>query len=304
MVATTARTDTRTFGPQASNIRPCKRSPGSHITLGGEEFFAWLVSIVTSIPALKFTASGMGLDVAQELDKTGLWKVHIIGSNANRGEEAAASLRNTIFHQVDVTKYEQQGAAFDKIFNEERRLDFVLANAGIAEDTTMFFARHPTGIPPPPDMTGLTDINFTGAIYTSYLAMHYFRRSPEKTKGNRHLIIMSNGLVGFTRSVGKWLLDEGVKVNTVCPGVVLTPLMTTELQAFFPEKIVMKMSDVTNVVLKLISGTEVTDSNGTSVPSDQLHSRAILISGKQYHYVEMPEYFDEKTQLTHQHMMG
>ncbi|RAQ50275.1 short-chain dehydrogenase [Aspergillus flavus] len=266
--------------------------------------------------------SGMGLDVAQELDKTGLWKVHIIGSNANRGEEAAASLRNTIFHQVDVTKYEQQGAAFDKIFNEEKRLDFVLANAGIAEDTAMFFASHPTGIPPPPDMTGLTDINFTGAIYTSYLAMHYFRRSPEKTKGNRHLIIMSSigglypcahtpvysatkhGLVGFTRSVGKRLLDEGVKVNTVCPGVVLTPLMTMELQAFFPEKIVMNMSDVTNVVLKLISGTEVTGSNGTSVPSDQLHSRAILISGKQYHYVEMPEYFDEETQLTHQHMMG
>ncbi|KAE8157648.1 hypothetical protein BDV40DRAFT_292470 [Aspergillus tamarii] len=266
--------------------------------------------------------SGMGLDVAQELDKTGLWKIHIIGSNPNRGEEAAATLKNTVFHQVDVTKYEQQGAAFDKIFNEERRLDFVLANAGIAEDTTMFFARHDTGIPPPPDMTGLTDINFTGAIYTSYLAMHYFRRSPEETKGNRHLVIMASigglypcehtpvysatkhGLVGFTRSVGKRLLDEGVKVNAVCPGVVLTPLMTPELQALFPRKILMSMSDVTNVVLKLISGNEVTDSKGTSVPSDQLHSRAILVSGKKYYHVEMPEYFDEETQLTHQYMMG
>ena len=120
---------------------------------------------------------------------------------------------------------------------------------------------------------------------------------------NRSLHLL-DGLVGFTRSVGKRLLDEGVKVNAVCPGVVLTPLMTPELQALFPRKILMSMSDVTNVVLKLISGNEVTDSKGTSVPSDQLHSRAILVSGKKYYHVEMPEYFDEETQLTHQYMMG
>ncbi|OJJ68353.1 hypothetical protein ASPBRDRAFT_160312 [Aspergillus brasiliensis CBS 101740] len=265
--------------------------------------------------------SGIGLDVAQQLDATGLWKIHIIGSNLSRGEKAAASLKNTIFHQVDVTKYEQQSATFDKIFNEEKRLDFVFANAGIAEDT-VFFSRHDTGIPPRPDISGVTDINLTGAIYTSYLAMHYFRRSPEETMGKRNLIITSSigglypcmhtpvytatkhALVGFTRSVGKQLWDEGVKVNAICPGVVITPMITPELKAFFSERVLISMSDVTNVVLKLISEDEVTDSKGTFVSRDRLHSQAILVSGEKYYCVDMPEYFDEETQLTHQHMMG
>ncbi|GLB22590.1 hypothetical protein AtubIFM61612_003164 [Aspergillus tubingensis] len=265
--------------------------------------------------------SGIGLDVAQQLDLTGLWKVHIIGSNLERGKAATASLKNTTFHQADVTKYEQQGNTFQKIFNEEKRLDFVFANAGVAEDT-VFFSKHETGIPPRPDIAGLTDINLTGAIYTSYLAMHYFRRSPEVTMGKRNLIITSSigglypcmhtpvysatkhALVGFTRSVGKQLWNEGVKVNAICPGVVITPMITPELKAYFSEKVLITPSDVTNVILKLISQDDVTDSKGTFVSRDQLHSQAILVSGEKYYCVDMPEYFDEETQLTHQHMMG
>ncbi|BCR98303.1 SDR family oxidoreductase [Aspergillus luchuensis] len=265
--------------------------------------------------------SGIGLDVAQRLDLTGLWKVHIIGSNLERGKAAAASLKNTTFHQADVTKYEQQGNTFQKIFNEEKRLDFVFANAGVAEDT-VFFSKHETGIPPRPDIAGLTDINLTGAIYTSYLAMHYFRRSPEVTMGKRNLIITSSigglypcmhtpvysatkhALVGFTRSIGKQLWNEGVKVNAICPGVVITPLITPELKAYFSEKVLITTSDVTNVIFKLISQDDVRDSKGTFVSRDQLHSQAILVSGEKYYCVDIPEYFDEVTQLTHQHMMG
>ena len=133
----------------------------------------------------------MGLDVAQTLNKTGLWKVHILGSNSHRGEEAATPLNNTTYHQVDVTNYDQQATTFDSIFAEEKRLDFVFANAGIAQDTTTFFAEH-EGIPPKPNIGGIVDINLTGAIHTAYLAMHYFRRSPEETRGKRNLVLMSS----------------------------------------------------------------------------------------------------------------
>lgn len=104
--------------------------------------------------------------------------------------------------------------------------------------------------------------------------------------------------------MGKQLWNEGVKVNAICPGVVLTPLLTPELKAYFSENVLLTMSDVTNVILKLISEEEVTDSKGTFVPGDQLHSQAILVSGEKYYCVDMPEYFDEETQLTHKHMMG
>ncbi|GAT21148.1 short-chain dehydrogenase [Aspergillus luchuensis] len=262
------------------------------ITEVGSQFTVELIG--NNSNEVNSTASGIGLDVAQRLDLTGLWKVHIIGSNLERGKAAAASLKNTTFHQADVTKYEQQGNTFQKIFNEEKRLDFVFANAGVAEDT-VFFSKHETGIPPRPDIAGLTDINLTGAIYTSYLAMHYFRRSPEVTMGKRNLIITSSidALVGFTRSIGKQLWNEGVKVNAICPGVVITPLITPELKAYFSEKVLITTSDVTNVIFKLISQDDVRDSKGTFVSRDQLHSQAILVSGEKYYCVDIPEYFDE-----------
>ncbi|KAJ6037217.1 hypothetical protein N7540_001496 [Penicillium herquei] len=267
--------------------------------------------------------SGMGLDVAQRLDGSGLWKVHILGTNQERGEEAAAPLNNTTFHQVNVTNYQEQAAAFDKIFKEHQRLDFVFANAGKAPSPPInaFFAKHETDIPPEPASMDLLNINFIGAIHTCYLAMHYFRRSPEETKGKRHLVLNSSigglypcvqvplysagkhGLVGFTRSVGKELWEEGVKVNAICPGVVITPLLTPEIKAIYPEKIRIPMENVTDIVLKIISRNEVKDSKGICVSSEELYSRVILIVGKNYYFVDHPEYFDDETTLTHKDMM-
>lgn len=86
--------------------------------------------------------------------------------------------------------YQKLAGVFDQIFNDAGRIDFVFANAGIA-DNIDFFAEVETGIPPEPG-SELVDINVNGALYTSYLAMHYFRRSPESTKGQRNLILTSS----------------------------------------------------------------------------------------------------------------
>ncbi|KAJ5278843.1 hypothetical protein N7478_004215 [Penicillium angulare] len=271
--------------------------------------------------------SGMGLDVAQQLDKTGAWKVHIIGSNKERGENAAASLENTTFHQVDVKSYDEQGAAFDEIFNEHQRLDFVFVNAGIAQNVNTMYTYHDTtGIPPRPipssnGIEGVLDINLTGAIYTSYLAMHYFRRSPEETRGERHLILTSSiggiypcvhtpiyvatkhAMIGFTRSMAPRLWRDGIKMNAICPGTVITPLLTDEIKAFFDKAALIKMSHVTDVVFKCISGHEMTDSKGVSVPADELFGRSILISVERFFFVEMPELFDEPMRITYKGMV-
>lgn len=98
--------------------------------------------------------------------------------------------------------------------------------------------------------------------------------------------------------------SEGVRVNAVCPGVVITPLLTPELRAFFDDKTLIEMGHVTDVILKVISGDEVTDSKGVSVPSEEFHSRAVLISRESYYFVEMPQYFDDGTALTHHGMMN
>lgn len=138
----------------------------------------------------KITASGIGLAVAKDLIQTGGWQVNIIGSNQERGQDAAASLLNVTFYQADVRNYQQLAGVFDQIFHATGRIDFVFANAGRAEYTD-FFVKSETGIPPEPS-SEIVDVNLNGALYTSYLAMHYFRRSPESTKGYKNLILTSS----------------------------------------------------------------------------------------------------------------
>lgn len=110
-------------------------------------------------------------------------------------------------------------------------------------------------------------------------------------------------MIGFTRSIGKKLWEEGIKVNAICPGVVETPLLTPELKSIFGKSLV-PISSVTDVVMEVLSGNEIVDSKGMAVSGEGLHSRGILISGTNQYFVEMPEMYDEEIHITQKAMMG
>ncbi|KAJ5791721.1 uncharacterized protein N7518_008732 [Penicillium psychrosexuale] len=265
--------------------------------------------------------SGIGLAVSKDLSQTGSWQVNIIGTNQERGQEVTASLLNVTFYQADVRNYQQLAAVFDQIFNATGRIDFVFANAGRA-DYTDFFAKSETGIPPEPS-SELVDVNVNGALYTSYLAMHYFRRSPELTKGHRNLILMSSigglypcmltpvysstkhALIGFTRSVGERLWEDGIRVNALCPGVVETPLLSNEaFNAIFSREILIPIDVVTGVVSELLSGADMVVAKGMRVAGNEMHSRALHVSGKSFLFIEKREFHDEQSRITWAAMMG
>jgi NAD(P)-dependent dehydrogenase (short-subunit alcohol dehydrogenase family) len=243
-----------------------------------------------------------------------------------------------------VRNYEQLASVFDQIYNVNQRLDFVFANAGVADYNDYYAVQPGTGIPPKPD-PGVVDINLDGALYTGYLAMHYFRRCPESTKGDRNLIFTSSigglypcelspvyvstkrmskkkgsfeyfimiwltkitdALIGYTRSVGKRLWAEGIRVNAICPGVVETPLLTAsdEYSSIFPKEVHIEMQVVTSVVSRLLSGTEMVDGKGMRVGSDEMHSRALHISAKTFFFIEKPDIYDKEAQMTWNVMMA
>lgn len=92
-------------------------------------------------------------------------------------------------------------------------------------------------------------------------------------------------------------------MNAICPGVVETPLLTPEIKSIFGKSLV-AISSVTDVVMEFLAGNEMIDSKGRAISGEELHSRAILISGENRYFFEMPEVYDEETRITFDAMMG
>ena len=127
------------------------------------------------------------------LSKRKDWKVHCFDSHAQRGEDLTKQWPNVTFHQVNVTDYQNLGTAFKNVFTSSgNRLDFVFANAGILEKSNFYADTKSDGLdPPPPPDTICVDVNLKGVIYSSTLAVHYFRQSPHKGKGANLVVTAS-----------------------------------------------------------------------------------------------------------------
>lgn len=142
----------------------------------------------------------MGLAVAQTLASRQDWNVHILDLNAQRGQKVAQSSPNITFHKVDITDYASLSSAFKTVFlsrPEAPRIDFVFANAGVIESRDFYAAFSKQNVPdaePPPEPNMLSiDVDMKGVVTTSYLALHYFRRSIHAGKGANLIITASCG---------------------------------------------------------------------------------------------------------------
>ncbi|XHG08123.1 hypothetical protein AWENTII_011242 [Aspergillus wentii] len=129
------------------------------------------------------------------------------------------------------------GDTFRSVFTSNGRLDSVFANAGVIERTNFFAASESDEPPPKPDLRVL-DIDLKSVVLTSYLAQHYFRRSPGHGKGAILVITASCGGGGgvypswsvplysaakrFMRSIVPNFALDGIRVNAICPSAVQT----------------------------------------------------------------------------------
>ncbi|KAJ9608384.1 hypothetical protein H2200_007372 [Cladophialophora chaetospira] len=209
-------------------------------------------------------ASGFGASCSRH------WSSHganiIIGDiNAKQGTALIASLRqssnsqNHHFIPLDVTSWSSQA----HFFREAARLsphggiDCVMANAGIADaEEQLAFEEPPdySGMeaPPPPKMR-TAEINLTGVLYTTHLALSYLSRNPGSGKcavdrhdgeRDRHLLLVASiaglaglpaqplyaaakhGVVGLFRTLRMTSpMKTGLRVNMINPYFVETPLL-------------------------------------------------------------------------------
>lgn len=191
-------------------------------------------------------ASGLGEAVARRLAASGV-KVAIFDFNEERGEAVAAELGG-VFCKVDVTSEEAVDAGFTKAraaIGQERVL-VNCAGTGNAFKTASR-ARQTGEIKhfPIDQFERIIQINLIGSFRcAAKAAAGMLSLDPVTDDGERGVIINVSSVaaqdgqigqaaysaskaavVGMTLPMARDLMDEGVRVNTIMPGLFDTPLM-------------------------------------------------------------------------------
>lgn len=125
----------------------------------------------------------------------------------------------------------------------------MIANAGVVGLDDLYTLQDPAGPPSKPSLRTI-DINLTGTIYTTKLALHYFRRQPLTPARDRCLILKGSiasyidnpgspqyniakwGSRGLMRNLRRTAWRESIRVNLVAPWYVRTPILSQKVQEY------------------------------------------------------------------------
>ncbi|KIX98778.1 uncharacterized protein Z520_05239 [Fonsecaea multimorphosa CBS 102226] len=190
-------------------------------------------------------ASGIGKGVAQMLVKHNI-KVFIVDRDLEGAQKVVNELGPQMAKcaQVDVASWNSQAKAFSQAVADFGRIDYVYPIAGVGERPWIPNDPSMTGFEQP-DLTVL-DIDLTGVFYTVALAVQQFRKQQPGKDGFRGKIgcvasvcgfycsptlpvytAAKHGVVGLVRSYGKYLPEEKITMNAVCPNVIRTNISSS-----------------------------------------------------------------------------
>jgi meso-butanediol dehydrogenase/(S,S)-butanediol dehydrogenase/diacetyl reductase len=180
--------------------------------------------------------SGIGIAAAERLQAEGATVV-IAARRVDEGEAAVARLGGSAwFARVDVRERDQIAAMFDSVVARHGRLDVLVNSAGasVVQRVEEIEPRH---------WQRTLDVNLTGVFNCCQLAVPHLRStitaglarqtsivnvgsidSIASDKGFAAYSAAKAGVLNFSRSLGMELAAEGIRVNTVSPGIIATPM--------------------------------------------------------------------------------
>ncbi|MEO5810000.1 MAG: SDR family NAD(P)-dependent oxidoreductase [Sphingomicrobium sp.] len=191
-------------------------------------------------------ASGLGEATARALAAKGA-KVAVFDRDADKGEKVAAEIGG-IFCEVDVTSDEKVAAAFDKARAAHGQERILVNCAGVAnaaktvgrDKETKALKRYPMN-----QFELAIGINLVGTFRCiAYSAFGMVGTDPVGDEGERGVIINTasvaaedgqigqaaysaskGGVLAMALPIARDLMNDGVRVNTILPGIFKTPMM-------------------------------------------------------------------------------
>jgi NAD(P)-dependent dehydrogenase (short-subunit alcohol dehydrogenase family) len=172
--------------------------------------------------------SGIGLATAKRFQEEGA-RVAIAGRSKKTLDEAVKTIGNGVFAvQADVSKLADVDKLYAEVAKKFGKIDVLFVNAGVAkfaplaETTESLYDEQ-------------FDINTKGAYFTIQKALPFLNdgasiilnTSVANEKGNANTSAYSAtkaALRSFARTAAAELVGRGIRVNTVAPGPIVTPI--------------------------------------------------------------------------------
>jgi NAD(P)-dependent dehydrogenase (short-subunit alcohol dehydrogenase family) len=209
---------------------------------GGQE-----MNIQGAVALVTGGASGLGAAAVEMLIEKGA-QVVVADINAEKGREFVAGLGdNAIYVQDNVTSTADNQAAVEAAIATYGKINILLNAAGVASAAKIIGKDGPT---PLEWFKLVIDINLAGAFDVMRLAAWAMSKNPPDDKGEKGVIInvasvaafegqmgqaaysaSKAGVVGMTLPIARDLSRDGIRVNTIAPGLFDTPMMAALPQA-------------------------------------------------------------------------
>ena len=187
-------------------------------------------------------ASGLGEATVRRLVADGAGAVVILDLPGSRGETLAKELGDRVrFTAADVTSEDDVAAALD-VAERAGPLRVVVNCAGIGTPGRIIGKK---GVLPLEQFRRIVDVNMTGTFNVVRLSAERMMRN-ESAGGERGVMVMTASVAAFEGQVGQIaysaskggihamtivaardLADKQIRVNTIAPGIFLTPMMMT-----------------------------------------------------------------------------